>query len=385
MPEVSASEYLSVNSQSKQSLFSYSLFLLSAATLTFEITLTRLFSVAQFYHFAFMIVSVALLGFGASGTALTIFPALQRGQPVQRLLQSSLGTAVSILIAYLLTNWLPFDSYSLVWDKRQVFILVLHYIALAAPFFFSGMALGLLLTVFPDKAGSTYAVNLLGSALGCVIALIVPSWMGGEGMVTLSILLAALAAAACTIRSHPFKLLATLGVIALLVLAVVDLGLRLTDQTGFPALKLRISPYKSLSYALQYPGAQVIYRQWNAFSRVDVVRSGSIHSVPGLSYRYLQPLPVMDGLLVDGDDISPIIQPSADPSFTAFLPNALAFQLRPQASTLVLEPRGGLDIFTALALSKGAVTSVEVNPLGVEAVPIYANTHVKVYQESERS
>jgi hypothetical protein len=58
----------------------------------------------------------------------------------------------------------------------------------------------------------------------------------------------------------------------------------------------------------------------------------------GLSYRYLQPLPVMDGLLVDGDDINPIIQPSADPSFTAFLPNAWPFQLRPQASTLVLEP-----------------------------------------------
>ena len=51
-----------------------SLILISAATLTFEITLTRLFSVAQFYHFAFMIVSIALLGFGASGTILAIFP-----------------------------------------------------------------------------------------------------------------------------------------------------------------------------------------------------------------------------------------------------------------------------------------------------------------------
>ncbi|GAI47516.1 unnamed protein product, partial [marine sediment metagenome] len=40
--------------------------LLSAATLLFEITLTRVFSVAQWYHFAFMVVSLALLGFGAS-------------------------------------------------------------------------------------------------------------------------------------------------------------------------------------------------------------------------------------------------------------------------------------------------------------------------------
>ena len=62
-----------------------SLFLISAATLTFEITLTRLFSVAQFYHFAFMIVSIALLGFGASGTALTLFPTLGRSDPCRAL------------------------------------------------------------------------------------------------------------------------------------------------------------------------------------------------------------------------------------------------------------------------------------------------------------
>ena len=84
-----------------------SLFLLSAATLTFEINLTRLFSVAQFYHFAFMIVSIALLGFGASGTALAIFPALLRGDPARRLAQLSLAAGLSLLGAYLLTNWLP--------------------------------------------------------------------------------------------------------------------------------------------------------------------------------------------------------------------------------------------------------------------------------------
>jgi len=362
-----------------------SLFLLSAATLTFEITLTRLFSVAQFYHFAFMIVSVALLGFGASGSTLAIFPFLQRGAPAQRLAQWSLGAGISILVAYLLTNWLPFDSFSIVWDSKQVLILILHYIALAAPFFFSGMALGFLLTAFPQKAGPTYAVNLLGSALGCVIALVAPPYLGGEGMVTLSSLLAALAAAAPITRLRPFKLPVILGVLVLFVFTVLDLGLRLTSGAGLSALELHISPYKSLSYALQYPGSTVTYRQWNAFTRVDVVRSGGIHSVPGLSYRYLQPLPLQDGLLVDGDDLSPIVQPSANPAFTSYLPDAVAFQLRPQASTLVLEPRGGLDVFTALALSKGAVSCVTVNPLIIEAVPIYADLRLQVYQESERS
>ncbi len=114
------------------------LFLLSAAALTFEISLTRIFSVEQFYHFAFMIVSVALLGFGASGAALAIFPALRWGKPPERLGQWALGTGLSLLVAYLLTNWLPFDSFSIAWDRRQAAILIFHYIGLSAPFFTSG-------------------------------------------------------------------------------------------------------------------------------------------------------------------------------------------------------------------------------------------------------
>jgi hypothetical protein len=362
-----------------------SLFLLSAATLAFEINLTRLFSVAQFYHFAFMIVSIALLGFGASGTALTIFPALQNGEPKQRLSQLGFATGISILIAYLLTNWLPFDSFSIAWDRRQVWILILHYIVLAAPFFFSGMALGFLLSAFPRSAGSTYAVNLLGSAAGCIIALIAPAHLGGEGMVTLSIALASLAGITSFSRPPQFSNSLVLVTFALFLFSLLDLGLRFTGSPSFTFLELRISPYKSLSYALQYPGSSVISRQWNAFSRVDVVHSGGIHSLPGLSYRYLEPLPSLDGLLVDGDDLSPILEPSTDSSFVNYLPNAAAFHLRPQASVLILEPRGGFDVLTALALSSGEVTAIEINPLIVNAAPIYDDTRVQVYEESDRS
>ena len=81
-----------------------SLFLLSAATLVFEINLSRLFSVAQFYHFAFMVVSLALLGFGASGTVLALFPKLGRERPRRSLGILALGVALSILGSYLLTN-----------------------------------------------------------------------------------------------------------------------------------------------------------------------------------------------------------------------------------------------------------------------------------------
>jgi len=362
-----------------------SLFLLSAGTLTFEINLTRLFSVAQFYHFAFMIVSIALLGFGASGTALTIFPTLQNGKPKQRLSQLAFAAGISILIAFLLTNRLPFDSFSIAWDRRQVWILILHYLALAAPFFFSGMALGFLLSAFPQSAGNTYAVNLLGSAMGCIIALAAPSYLGGEGMVTLSIALVSLAGITSIPRIRQIWHPLVLAMSALFTFSLLDLGLRFTGKPSFAFLELHISPYKSLSYALQYPGASVISRQWNAFSRVDVVRSGAIHSLPGLSYRYLQPLPSLDGLLVDGDDLSPILQTATDSRFVSYLPNAVAFHLRPQASVLILEPRGGLDVFTALALSSEQITAIEINPLIVNAVPVYDGPRVQVYVESDRS
>jgi hypothetical protein len=381
---ISSHVYQQSQSLNRQAIWP-GLFMLSAATLAFEVNLTRLFSVAQFYHFAFMIVSVALLGYGASGTALSIFTTLQRGKPARSLGYLAFATGVSMVIAFMLINWLPFDSYSMIWDRRQVFLLILHYIFLASPFFFSGMALGILLTRFPDQAGSTYAVNLFGSAFGCVIALVAPSQLGGEGMVTLSSLLAALAALVCLPHLHYKRISTILGIFALLLFNVIDLSLRLTVHTGLDFLDLHISPYKSLSYALQYPGSKVIYHQWNAFSLVDVVQSGGIHSLPGLSYRYLQPLPRLDGLLVDGDDLNPIIAPSSDLAFTAYLPTAVAFQLRPSASTLVLEPRGGLDVMTALALSYGAVTCVEINPLIVAAVPVYTDPRVQINVESERS
>jgi len=175
-------------------IFPASLFFLSSSALLFEIDLSRLLSVSQFYHFAFMVVSLALLGYGASGTALSLFPKLIRKSTPQSLAWISLACGLSIMGAYLLMNALPFDSFSIAWDRRQALILALHYLLLTLPFFFSGLAVGLLLVVSPVAAGRTYAFNLFGSAFGCLLALLVPTWLGGEGTVVLSSGLAFLAA-----------------------------------------------------------------------------------------------------------------------------------------------------------------------------------------------
>jgi hypothetical protein len=378
------------------------LLLLSAAGLTFQVNLIRLFSVSQFYHFAFMIVSIAMLGYGASGTVLAINKRLSERLPQQSLISLSLATAVSIMGSYILINRLPFDSFSIAWDSKQVWILIVQYGVLASPFFFNGMAVGSLLASYPHHSGRTYAVNLFGSALGCLFALLLPSYLGGEGVVTLSCGMATLAAVVVlsdcnealiklrrsdrSVCSNLELLVYSLVAVVLFIFVSFDLSARARGKAGNSWLELHLSPYKSLSYALQAPGADVVYQKWNSFSRIDLVSSPSIHSYPGLSYRYLQSLPPADGMTVDGDDLIPILRPTEDMEFTGFLPVALAYQLRPGAEALLLEPRGGPDIQVALEQGAQRITVVEINPLIVSAAgEVYDDPRLQVVIESGRS
>ncbi len=355
------------------------LFLLSAATLIFEVNLTRIFSVAQFYHFAFMIVSLALLGFGASGTFLTLrqrsgqplFPHLKEHSPARILTRLSWGFALTAIGSYTLTLYVPFDSFRIAHEWQQGAVLALHYVVLAAPFFCSGTAVGWLLAARPASANRIYAANLTGSATGCILAVVVPSLAGGEGTVLLSAALGLLAALIFQLQVASRQV----GTLALQVaLILVFLVAALWTP---PFLDIRLSPYKSLSYALLYPDVELTFQHWNGFSRVDVVQSTSIRSLPGRGFTCTGQPPLQLGLTVDGDSLTPIshvrpgftdLEGPGNPSLTDCLLTALPYQLRPGARALVLEPRGGFDVLVALAEGAQAVTAVEANPLIVEAV-----------------
>jgi hypothetical protein len=368
----------------------WALALLSAATLAFEVNLTRLFSIAQFYHFAFMIVSLALLGFGASGTFLALFPRLRARVPARVLFLSSWGFALTALGAYVLILYLPFDSFRIAHDWRQGVVLALHYLALAVPFFCSGAAVGLLLAAQPERGNRIYAANMAGSAAGCLMAVGFPSLVGGEGTVLLSAALGIGAALLCGWGARRRRLvLAAIGSVLVLLLIVASVRLP-------PWLEIRLSPYKGLSYVLLYPDAQPVFQRWNGFSRVDVVRSEAIRSLPGSGFRCPERPPPQLGLTVDGDDLSPISHVA--PGFTSLpftdcLLTALPYRLRPGARALILEPRGGFDVLVALAEGTRAVTAVEANPLVVEAVrrqgawagTLYDDPRVRVVAQEGRS
>lgn len=342
------------------------LFLLAAATFVFEISLTRIFSLAQFYHFAFMAVSLALLGFGASGSLLTLWPRLADSHWRRRLAWLAAAFGLSIPASYLLTNALPFDSYSIAWDPRQALYLLLHYLALAVPFALSGLGVSIPLAAVPARAHRIYGANLAGSAAGCLLAVLLLPRLGGPGTIAAAGLLGWLAVAAFVWRGvgAGLKPAPTLGYLAGTML------LAWLTVARPPFLDVRLSPYKGLSQALLYPGARVIFSDWNAFSRVDLLQSPGVRQLPGLSYTYAAAPPPQLGLTVDGDDLTavPLIaDPQADLAFSDYLPAAIAYRLRPGARALILEPKGGLDVWMALAEGAAAVTAVESNPLLITA------------------
>ena len=342
------------------------IFLLSAAGLAFEITLTRVFALAQWYHFAFMSVSLALLGFGASGSALSLLRGATdrlRAAPHRALSALAALFSLGVLVSYLTINFLPFDSYRVTWDRVQLLYFALYYLSLALPFFFGGLAVGGLLATRPEMATRVYAANLAGSAAGCLVALGTLPLLGGAGAVLFSAVLGGVAAVVFARGRRWERWVYGALVASLAGLIVVS-----------PAwLEIRLSEYKSLSHKERFPDARVAFRQWNAYSRVDVLESASIRAAPGLSLSYFGPLPPQRGLFVDGDGLSGIVdQAEADgedlTALVSHLPVSLAYRLRPGARALVLEPRGGLDVHVALRMGAASVTVVESNGLATDAV-----------------
>jgi len=116
--------------------------LTSLATLMLQVSLTRLFSVSLWHHFAFMVVSLSFLGFGASGTFLMM---THRGRVLSLNRTSGALTftlSLFILVCYWCSNRLPFDPARIMWDPYQGLYLVAFYLVLAVPFSFAGLTLG---------------------------------------------------------------------------------------------------------------------------------------------------------------------------------------------------------------------------------------------------
>jgi hypothetical protein len=332
--------------------------LVSSAALAAEILLSRLFAVVHWHHFAYMIISLALLGFGASGT----FLALAHRRLLRRFAASYLGNvaAFSVLVVAspLLACTLPFRAEALLWDPVQPLWLVALFLVLSLPFFCAANAIGLALVAFRDRAGRVYAADLAGAGLGGVVVLVLLHLVWPE---------------------HALRILAAMGWLAVCV-GVLELrarpgvwigaavaGLVLVIAMPTALLRFEPGPYKGLSQALLVDGTRVVLERSSPLGLVSVIESPRVplRSAPGLSLASTSEPPVQLGIFTDGDDPQAVTAASDDDARLAFLAettSALAYRVAPPRAVLVVGAGGGMEILRAVRLGARHVDAVELNP-----------------------
>jgi len=365
------------------------IFFVSCTTLCLEVSLTRYFSISQHYHFAFLVVSIAFLGYGTSGSLLTLIKKIQYIDPDQFLPFSSLLFSLSTLLSFFLCNTIPFDFQKLSWDHSQIFFIFLFYLLLSLPFLFAGLTVSFAISKLTSEVNKIYFADLLGAGTGTLLTLFIFLPKGDSGVIPIISSLALLASLLFSSRrSFLFKLF-------LICLLAGEAVLFLLSPSF---LKFRISPYKAYPIALRYPEAKPLFTKWNAISRIDILKSSAVRFAPGLSLLYKKNLPHQIGLSIDGGELTAItcLKNKKDPSleFLSFLPSSLAYSFVQKPNVCIIQPKGGFDVLSAFIQDASHIKVIESNPLILKTLQkelapfsgyLYFKKNIEVVSQNARS
>jgi MFS family permease len=261
---------------------------ISSSSLAYELTLMRLFSIVQWHHFAYMVISIALLGFAASGTLLALIQARRKGPHTEEqfaFLLSLISFLLFILVgaSFYGAQEIPFSPFQLVWQRRQYVYLAGYYLLFFCPFFLAGCFIGLNFIYYREQVARVYFYNLLGSGAGVFIAFLSFYLIPPPLLLLVSSFLAFLGflfSANKGMSTKPYLVL-TIGGFLFLFMGLI--------KGGIP---LRVSPYKPISKGLQLPGAQLEYEEYSPLGLLQVVDAPSLRYAPGLSLKYSQGPPI---------------------------------------------------------------------------------------------
>lgn len=335
----------------------FSIALLSASSLAYEILLMRLFSIIQWHHFAYMIISLALLGYGASGTFLAI-------KANRLLLNYSRNFVVNILLfgisapaLFLAAQQIPFNAQEVLWDAYQPWYLLLLYLILAFPFFFAANAIGLSLMRCRHQISQLYAADMLGAGLGSIgVVLMLFIVFPDTSLRLLSAIGIATAALACwelKLRDKLKWVLLSLSVIPLLLPSAIT--------------QLEYSPYKGLSQILRIAGSEIVAEYSSPLGLLSIVENSLVplRHAPGLSLNATQEPPPQVGVFTDGDAMTVINQYVGNIKQFSYLDqvtSAIPYHLNKPKQVLVLGAGGGTEVLQARYHGVLQIDAVEINP-----------------------
>jgi len=333
--------------------------LLSAGALGYEILLTRLFSIVLWHHFAYLMISAALLGYGAAGTFVTLARPALLARYERTFVTAAALFGVTAVAGFALAQHVGFNPLELLWDPRQPLRLLGVYALLLVPFFCAATALCVTFARFADRAAWVYASDLAGAGTGCLAILAVLYAIAPVDALRLvgSTGLAAAAFAAHALRLRPRGI------------AVALLGTAVAMPLLIPAdwVRLRPSEFKELDRTLQVKGARVLAERSSPLAVVTVVESPEVpfRYAPGMSLNAPAGPPEQLGVFVDGEGPSAIVRYDGRPeplAYLDYLTSAAPYHLSKRPRVLVLGAGAGADVLQAIALGARTVDAVEQDP-----------------------
>jgi hypothetical protein len=338
------------------STLSASVFLLSGSALAYEVMLVRLLAVTRFHHLAFMVLSLALLGYGVSGVLLARQRARLLGSFQAWFSGFAAMFATGTVCCFQLSQRIPVFPGEWVWSPFEALHLAALYLVLSLPFLAAACGVGLAYSARGTIAGSVYRADLLGAAAGCLgalPALWLPEaaglwlpWSGG------------FAASALMVMPDRKRWAALLVSAALLGPAV----------NPEHAVRLITSPDKPLSIALSAEGVEILTDIFTPIGRITVTRNrlAPYRYAPGLSLAFQGSVGAQWGAFVDGGEAFMPLPTTPErteaPTYLDYLPEALAYRLVSQPRVLVLEAPAMEHLARAFAGEARAVNVVLSNP-----------------------
>jgi SAM-dependent methyltransferase len=368
-----------------------SVFLITLSGLILEVGLTRIYSASIWYHFAFVAISVALLGWGLGGFTVHLLKKV-----------TTLSMNAVALTTLLYAGAVPLCLWLLVRYPFEMDRLPLYFLAPLAPFFLAGMALSIVFDIHRAVAGTLYFYDLVGAALGAVLVTLLLHVFGGEAALLVGAIAPAVAALLLTLSpasqaqqdknnvsdpgaaasglapGYPMSRLqhesgAPSRVIQIAAVAMV----LITAGCAFAAIRFGafyVKPGTTKAMRNQMdasPGSKIVQTGWNAYSRIDCVE--------GLPNSFAR-------LYIDSDAWTGIRGWDGDLDHVKDMAGsyrALPWKLTPNAETLIIGPGGGPDVVAALASGSKKVTAVEMNPLMLKFVRSYGARAGNLYDRPD--
>lgn len=362
----------------------FGIFLISTGILALQILQTRIFSFTLWHHLAYMVITVALLGMGASGTWLAIRKKTPKN-PYRFLAINSLLFSISSLISLTIAVRVPLDTYMS--DKvLQLGYIFLYYMLLVFPYFFAGVAISFIFQYIREKINIYYLANLTGSAIGGLLILPILEIVGAEGAVFVILLIGVISALFFSISGKD-KPLIIVGAIFVVVFSAMY-------PFRYELLPIKPCTSKALGTGSVFdPEQKIVYTEWNRVARIDVFENKN-------SQKFFNYFPELNNkiITIDGDAYTLLYDfPSAIRKNMAlkdkkdFYKNypgigsslySSAYHIHEDQSVLVVGLGGGTDIITALYHGSKSVTGVEINQSMIDVTnDLYADFIGNPYQD----